>query len=69
MRKTVAIVRIDGEGRVRSFGGGGLRGRRPCRGGCRKERGKNQRRTQNFSAGHAILLILARNHARTVHDG
>ena len=61
-RVSGAIVRIDGEGRVRSFGRGGLRDRLPCRGGRRKERGKNERRrAQKFEAGHAILLLLARN--------
>jgi hypothetical protein len=60
-RKSAAIVRIDGEGRVPGFSRGGLRDRLPRRGGRREERGKNERRAQKFEAGQAILLLLARN--------
>ena len=56
-------ARIDGEGGVRGFCIAGV----PCQGGRRKERGKNERRAQKFEAGHAILLLLARNDARAVH--
>src|SRR6266436_3693488 len=62
----VRIVRIDGEGRVLGCGCGGLRDRLPCRGGRRKERGKNERRAQKFEAGHAILLSLTRNPMRAL---
>jgi superfamily II DNA helicase RecQ len=50
-RKSEAIVRITGEGRVLGCGRGWLRGRVPCQGGRRKERGKNERRAQKSEAG------------------
>jgi hypothetical protein len=61
-RKSAAIVRIDGEGRVLGCGRGGLRDRLPCRGGRRKERGKNERRAQKLK-----LVMLSSCHWRATH--
>ena len=51
-------ARIDGEGRVRGFGIAGV----PCRGGRRKERGKNERRAQKFE-----LVMLSSCYWRATH--